>query len=184
MCLECGCGKPGPTRIDGRPAQEVSPPWPDSPPPEANAPHHHPHTHPDGHSHAHEHAHPHDHDHPHTHDHGHSGSQAAGHAHTHEIVDVNQAILSTNDRLAERNRGYFRALGLLALNMLSSPGSGKTTFIQKTVSLLNGRLRTGVIVGDLETDNDARRIRAAGAPAVQVTTGTYVIWMPAWWLAR
>jgi hydrogenase nickel incorporation protein HypB len=85
---------------------------------------------------------------------------------------VNQPVLSANDRVAERNRGYFQALGLLAMNVVSSPGSGKTALIQQTVTRLGSRLRAGVIVGDLETDNDARRLREAGARAVQITTGT------------
>ena len=85
---------------------------------------------------------------------------------------MNQAVLAKNDRLAERNRGYFRAKGLLVLNMVSAPGSGKTTFIQKTATALGSRLKTGVIVGDLATDNDAARLRSAGVPVVQITTGT------------
>jgi hydrogenase nickel incorporation protein HypB len=85
---------------------------------------------------------------------------------------MNQPILAANDRVAERNRGYFKALGVLVMNVVSSPGSGKTTLIQQTVTRLGAKLRTGVIVGDLETDNDARRLREAGARAVQITTGT------------
>jgi hydrogenase nickel incorporation protein HypB len=87
-------------------------------------------------------------------------------------LEVRRAILDKNDRLAERNRGFFRARGLLVLNVLSSPGSGKTTFIRETVRALKGRLKTGVIVGDLATDNDARRLRETGAPVVQINTGT------------
>jgi len=87
-------------------------------------------------------------------------------------LEVRQAILEKNDRLAERNRGFFHARGLLVLNVLSSPGSGKTTFIRETVRLLGKRLKTGVIVGDLATDNDAERLRESGAPVVQITTGT------------
>jgi hydrogenase nickel incorporation protein HypB len=87
-------------------------------------------------------------------------------------LEVRQAILEKNDRLAERNRGFFHAHGLLVLNVLSSPGSGKTTFIRETVRLLGKRLKTGVIVGDLATDNDAQRLRESGAPVVQITTGT------------
>lgn len=87
-------------------------------------------------------------------------------------VQVRRAILSKNDRLAERNRGFFHARGLLALNVLSSPGSGKTTFLLQTVRCLDKRPKSGLIVGDLATDNDAQRLRASGAPVVQITTGS------------
>ena len=88
------------------------------------------------------------------------------------MLTLNQPVLDQNDRLAERNRGYFKAKKLLVINVLSSPGAGKTTLLQKTITHLGKRLRAGVIVGDLETDNDAKRLRATGAPAVQITTGT------------
>jgi hydrogenase nickel incorporation protein HypB len=141
-------------------------------------------------AHHHEHAHDHDHDHgpghhhdqahPHTHPHNHPHSHdEPEHEHAHaagdeprRTVEVRRAILDKNDRLAERNRGFFRARGLLVLNFLSSPGSGKTTFIRESVRKLGPDLKTGVIVGDLATDNDARRLRETGAPVVQVNTGT------------
>jgi len=87
-------------------------------------------------------------------------------------LEVRQAILEKNERLAERNRGFFRARGLLVLNVLSGPGSGKTTFLQETLRVLGNRLKAGIIVGDLATDNDAQKLRATGAPVVQITTGT------------
>ena len=87
-------------------------------------------------------------------------------------VPVRQKILSKNDQAAEANRAFFRARGLTALNVLSSPGSGKTMFLSRTVLELEGKLKTALIVGDLATDNDARRLRASGARAVQITTGT------------
>jgi hydrogenase nickel incorporation protein HypB len=121
----------------------------------------------DGHGHAHgDHAH----SHPHSHDHAHEHLRSAGY--DHQTVTVQRSLLEKNDRLAERNRGFFRAKKLLVLNVLSSPGSGKTTLIQETAKGLAGRLRMGVIVGDLATDNDAARLRAAGIPVIQVTTGT------------
>lgn len=176
MCQDCGCSKPGPARIDGRPAESV--PSALDPAPHAHthaheggAEHSHPHAH--GHEHGHEHPHAHDHDHGHEHPHPHEHPHEPGHSHPHaQTLDVRASIFSQNDRLAERNRGFFRAHRLLTLNVLSSPGSGKTTFIQKTVTGLAPRLRSAVIVGDLETDNDAARLRAAGATAVQITTGT------------
>ena len=85
---------------------------------------------------------------------------------------MRQAILEKNDRLAERNRGFFRARGLLVLNVLSAPGSGKTTFLRETVRSLGPQLRAGIVVGDLATDNDARKLRESGAPVAQITTGT------------
>ncbi|MCX8155479.1 MAG: hydrogenase nickel incorporation protein HypB [Verrucomicrobiae bacterium] len=111
--------------------------------------------------------------------HGHGHPQAPlAHAHGQgeaiapHHVEVHQSLLEKNDRYAERNRGFFQAKKWLVLNMLSSPGSGKTTLVQKTAEHLRGRLRVGVIVGDLATDNDAARLRAAGIPVVQITTGT------------
>jgi hydrogenase nickel incorporation protein HypB len=81
-------------------------------------------------------------------------------------------MLEKNDRLAEQNRGFFRAKKLLVLNVLSAPGSGKTALIQKTVETVGNRLRMGVVVGDLATDRDSSRLRGAGIPVVQITTGT------------
>ena len=74
--------------------------------------------------------------------------------------------------MASRNRDFFRSLNLFAINVISSPGSGKTTLLAGTIKRLEGEIRAGVIVGDLETDNDARRLRQTGAPVVQITTGT------------
>jgi hydrogenase nickel incorporation protein HypB len=109
-------------------------------------------------------AHPHEHEHPH--DHGH------GHSHGPQTVDLNRSLMEKNALLAGRNRGFFSAKKLLVLNVVSSPGSGKTTFIRETAARLGERLRVGVIVGDLATDNDAERLRATGIPVVQITTGT------------
>jgi hydrogenase nickel incorporation protein HypB len=121
------------------------------------------------HSHEHEHHHGHDHEHGHGHhEHGHAHS----HAHGIKTMDLNRSLMEKNALLAERNRGFFRAKKLLVLNVVSSPGSGKTTFIRETASRLGASLRVGVIVGDLATDNDAARLRTAGIPVVQITTGT------------
>jgi hydrogenase nickel incorporation protein HypB len=95
-------------------------------------------------------------------------------AHDHETtrqVDVRQSILSHNDRLAEQNRGYFRARRVLVVNLLSGPGAGKTALIEHTVKAWTHPSPVRVIVGDLETENDADRIRGSGAQAVQITTG-------------
>jgi len=87
-------------------------------------------------------------------------------------LNLNRSLMEKNGRLAERNRGFFKAKKLLVLNIVSSPGSGKTTFIRETAVSLAGKLRVGVIVGDLATDNDAAQLKTAGLPVVQITTGT------------
>ncbi|MCA6574048.1 MAG: hydrogenase nickel incorporation protein HypB [Pseudanabaena sp. M57BS1SP1A06MG] len=123
------------------------------------------------------HDHSHDHDHPHTHDHAHDHEHH--HHHEHNTVDsdrrtisVSQSILSQNDRLAERNRGYFMAKGISVLNVLSSPGAGKTALLERTMTELHDRLKSAIIVGDLATDNDAQRLRRSGAEVIQITTGS------------
>jgi hydrogenase nickel incorporation protein HypB len=168
MCQDCGCGQPGPTHINGKPESEVGSPLV-SDHPNRGAPPAHSHDHPHDHSHEHSHSHGHGHEHAHSHSHSHSHPATGG---PHQRLELRQPILASNDRIAERNRGYFKALGLLSLNVVSSPGSGKTSLIQRTVELLGGRLKAGVIVGDLATDNDARRLQAGGARAIQITTGT------------
>jgi hydrogenase nickel incorporation protein HypB len=115
------------------------------------------------------------HDHAHDHHHGHThgdaidrGHAAARHATT---LRLEHEILAKNDRLAERNRGWFAARNILALNLVSSPGAGKTTLLERTIRDLNGELPLQFIEGDQATDHDARRIRAAGGVAVQINTG-------------
>jgi hydrogenase nickel incorporation protein HypB len=87
-------------------------------------------------------------------------------------IDVRHAMLHDNDHQAAHNRAHFDAAGTLVVNLMSSPGSGKTSLLEATILALRGRLTIAVIEGDLETENDARRIRAAGAKAVQITTGS------------
>jgi len=110
--------------------------------------------------------------HGHHHDHEEQGHHDHGHARGPKILNLNLSLMEKNNRLAERNRGFFKAKKLLVLNVVSSPGSGKTTFIRETAVKLGGKLHVGVIVGDLATDNDAARLQAAGIPVVQITTGT------------
>ncbi|HRK96317.1 MAG TPA: hydrogenase nickel incorporation protein HypB, partial [Rhodospirillales bacterium] len=90
-------------------------------------------------------------------------------------VEVVRALLADNDHRAAHNRAHFDAAGVLVVNLMSSPGSGKTALLEATIKAERERggagLRIGVIEGDLETDNDARRIRRHGVPAVQITTG-------------
>jgi hydrogenase nickel incorporation protein HypB len=120
-------------------------------------PHRHDHTHPHGHAHSHDHVHSHDHAHPHP---------------ATTLVDLEARILAKNDVLAQRNRGWFAGREILALNLVSAPGAGKTSLIERTIAELRGELPLFVIEGDQATANDAERIRTAGAPVVQVNTGT------------
>jgi len=86
-------------------------------------------------------------------------------------IQVERNILAKNDALAADNRAFFTGHNILALNLVSSPGSGKTTLLVRTIESLKGRVVIAVIEGDQQTDNDAERIRATGAPAVQINTG-------------
>ena len=111
---------------------------------------------------------------PHNHPHDHAQPQAHGHDHAHghpppvRTVPVQKSALELNQRLADQNRGWFRAKGLKVFNLLSSPGSGKTALLERTLRTLP---RAAAIVGDLQTENDADRLRATGAQAVQIVTG-------------
>lgn len=87
-------------------------------------------------------------------------------------VEVLENLLAANDRVARHNREHLDAHGVLAINLMSSPGAGKTSLLEATIEALRGRWRIAVIEGDLETENDAERIRAHGVPALQITTGT------------
>ncbi len=142
MCITCGCGTDE-TKFDGKAL---------------------PHTHSDGTVHSHT----------HRHDTARFGISAAG-AHTHgseqtRRVKIERDILAMNNAYAEENRNYFTGHGIFTLNLVSSPGSGKTTLLVKTIEALNGSLPLAVIEGDQQTDNDAARIRATGAPALQINT--------------
>jgi hydrogenase nickel incorporation protein HypB len=150
MCTTCGCGTDE-VKIDGKA-------------------HAHAHGHDHDHDHDHDHGHDHHHDHHHDHDHGPAHSHAAGVA-AGRAVAIERDILEKNDVEANANRRFFTAKGLFALNLVSSPGSGKTTLLVETIKRLSGDLPITVVEGDQQTSNDADRIRATGAKAVQVNTG-------------
>jgi hydrogenase nickel incorporation protein HypB len=164
MCTTCGCGD-GEVKIDG-----------------VDAHHEHEHVHADGTRHSHDHGHEHEagaaHEHPHAHTHAdaHQHSYAPAHSHApglgnKRMVQIEQDILSKNNAYAAQNRQRLAASGIFALNLVSSPGSGKTTLLVKTIEMLSGRQRVAVIEGDQQTSQDAERIRATGAPAIQINTG-------------
>lgn len=102
------------------------------------------------------------------HHHHHDGAPAQQHK---KIVQVEKDVLHENNLLAERNRGYFEAKNILALNLVSSPGSGKTALLERTLTDLKGKMNFAVIEGDQQTTNDADRIHATGTKVVQINTG-------------
>jgi hydrogenase nickel incorporation protein HypB len=162
MCTTCGCGI-GQTSVGGRALQKPRKPGGEMRYriPEESA--------------AHAHTHDHIHTHSPTHDAidfgaGPAGAHAPGISQS-RMVRIERDILAKNNDYAGENRRYFSGHGIFALNLVSSPGSGKTTLLVKTITALNGALPLAVIEGDQQTDNDAARIRAAGAPALQINTG-------------
>ena len=167
MCDTCGCGQPGEEVRINLPGEENKT-----------------HTHSHDHLHRHgddEHSHGHSHDHTHDYDHKHEHTHSGDHAHHHHSADHNHShgteikveldILGKNNLLAERNRGYFEAKNITTLNLVSSPGSGKTSLLERTIKHLGKQLSLYIIEGDQQTMNDANRIQAAGAPVVQINTG-------------
>ena len=132
----------------------------------------HTHHHHDGHTHSHEHHHEHEHEHNHDHEHHHHDHNH-GHHHHHDvnIVELEKDILHQNQLGAERNRGFFEALNIFAMNLVSSPGSGKTSLLEKTIADLKGEIEFSVIEGDQQTTNDAARIHALNVPVLQINTG-------------
>jgi hydrogenase nickel incorporation protein HypB len=101
---------------------------------------------------------------------GEAGAHAPGLSQR-RMVEIEIDVLDKNNRLAAVNRQYFQAQNILALNLVSSPGSGKTSLLSETLLRLRGKTVCAVIEGDQQTSNDADRIRATGAPAIQVNTG-------------
>ncbi len=99
---------------------------------------------------------------------GHLAKTAAGN----ESVEVLRGLLDANDHQAGHNREHFARHNALAINLMSSPGAGKTALLEATAEALGGELKIAVIEGDLETENDAERIRRKGVPAVQISTGS------------
>ena len=85
-------------------------------------------------------------------------------------VEIGTKVLSDNERQAEVNREYFRSLGVTVINLIGSPGSGKTTVLERTFVELSGRIRFAVVEGDLETDHDARILRKTGVPVEMINT--------------
>jgi hydrogenase nickel incorporation protein HypB len=157
MCMTCGCGK-GQTLIGGHALARQRKP--------GKAMRYRAHQENAVHAHAHEHAS----DESIDFGAGPAGAHAPGMSQA-RMVKIERDILAKNNDYAGQNRHYFSAHGIFALNLVSSPGSGKTTLLVKTITALNGSQPLAVIEGDQQTDNDAARIRATGAPALQINTG-------------
>ncbi|HEV7870807.1 MAG TPA: hydrogenase nickel incorporation protein HypB, partial [Modestobacter sp.] len=107
---------------------------------------------------------------------GGSGTHAHGPGHPHEpvagVVEIETALLAKNDHLAAHNRAWLAERGIVALNLMSSPGSGKTSLLRRTITELAPVRPIGVVEGDQETRIDAEKIRSTGAPVVQINTGS------------
>ncbi len=151
MCDTCGCSGEGTGYSLIAPAENN---------------HHHAgsDSHSDEHPHEHDHEHGHGHEHEHQHPHAHTGTATGNRIH------IETDVLQKNNLLAQRNKGYFEAKNILALNLVSSPGSGKTTILEQTLLNLTGQ-RVYVVEGDQQTSLDADRIHAAGVPVIQINTG-------------
>lgn len=121
------------------------------------------------HAHGRDHAHEHDHSHAHLHDDSHHDHV---HEHAHRRVEMEARILAKNDAIAAKCRAWLAGREIMALNLVSSPGAGKTALLERAIANLSSQLPLFVIEGDQATSNDGERIRAAGAPVVQVNTGT------------
>lgn len=160
MCTVCGCGV-GEARINGTPVFVAFKPRQG----QNNFVHSHPyeHSHPDDHSQSND---------QHVHHYGLGPARAHAPGMSQQrMVQIEQDILGKNDQYANANRQKLAAMGILALNLVSSPGSGKTTLLTKTLVDLAPQKTMAVIEGDQETANDAERIRATGAKAIQINTG-------------
>jgi hydrogenase nickel incorporation protein HypB len=148
MCETCGCGNTG-TNIPDNPQREIN--------------------------HDHNHAYKHDHDNygPHTHHYHDREGELPSHEHPgKQIINLNVDVLARNNMTAALNRGFFEGRKVLCLNLVSSPGSGKTTILENTISRLKSLKKVYVIEGDQQTRLDADRIEKAGAPAIQINTGS------------
>ncbi|THD66283.1 hydrogenase nickel incorporation protein HypB [Robertkochia marina] len=134
--------------------------------------HHHDHHHHDHHHHDHHHENGHEHHHDHHHGNGHTHEHDHHqHDHKQKVIAVEQDVLQHNELMAARNRGYFEGRNILALNLVSSPGSGKTSLLERTLTDKKDDFSFYVIEGDQQSLNDANRIAAHDIPVVQINTG-------------
>ena len=194
MCVTCGCGRPGEARVEGEHTRQHEHVLADG----TRVVHSHGHEHQQGHEHAH--VLPDGARMVHSHEHEHAGVHVHGHAHLlagppapraaqgalqiqdlalppqrreppAELIELETSLLEKNLQAAQHNRGWLAGRGIMALNLMSSPGAGKTSLLVRTLTDLRGELPMAVVEGDQETTVDAERIRATGAAAIQINTG-------------
>ena len=153
MCEDCGCSEGNERKFFSKNK------------------HGHTHTHADGTTHSHgEESQTYKHTHSDGTTHTHSNNT---HEHNHGVsrtVQIQQRVLAKNDEEAEKNRQFLEEHGIIAVNLISSPGSGKTMLLEKTLEMLNEKVKCAVIVGDQQTDNDAKRLEGKGAKVIQIET--------------
>jgi len=153
MCVTCGCGQ--------TPATLLAPGDDDA----------HSHAQQSGHRHDDSCSHGHSHRHRHRTEERTDTNLLAALGRDARTIEIEMAVLSKNQALAERNRGWFAGRGVFAMNLMGGPGSGKTTLLERSISELRGEVPISVVEADQATAFDALRIRAAGASAIQVNTG-------------
>ncbi|ARJ57074.1 hydrogenase nickel incorporation protein HypB [Campylobacter cuniculorum] len=107
----------------------------------------------------------------HNHEHYHENKSENPSLKEEKTLEVLSKILNKNDEEAKHNRAHFNEAKVLCINLMSSPGSGKTTLLEETIKAFKGKMNIAVIEGDLETNNDSKRVSEAGAKAYQITTG-------------
>lgn len=153
MCKDCGCE----TALNSATTEDK---------------HHHAHTHrgPDGVEYVHEHEHEHASDHEHGHAHDAVGGSEGMAGHATRTVTLETRVLAENDRLAAENRAWLAKRRIVALNLISSPGTGKTLLLERTIERLRDKIGIAVIAGDQHTDNDKRRLEKTGVPVEQIET--------------
>jgi hydrogenase nickel incorporation protein HypB len=163
MCGTCGCGSSEMTLTNLETGQRIA---------LESRIEEHEHVHADGTRHSHSHSHEHEDDHHHHEDgHRHHADDHDHHAPV-SVIDLNTRILAKNDAAAARNHAWLRGREILAINLMSAPGAGKTTLLERTVAALKAQQTLFVLEGDQATAHDGERVRAAGAAAVQINTGT------------
>jgi hydrogenase nickel incorporation protein HypB len=161
MCETCGCADGAEVKVINLETGKAH-----------NSPAKHEHKVSHGHAPDDHYSHDHKHDHHHDHAHGHSHGHNEAHHASGSTILLEQNMLAKNAALAARNRAWFEGREILALNLVSGPGAGKTTLLERTIKDLRHKHELFVLEGDQATTHDGERIKAVGAPVVQINTGS------------